>query len=100
VMATEEGTKKVEVGVGLAMHAQEAITQLSSVINESAQAAAQMVAGGQQQASGIGQIAFAMQSINQATLQGLSSTREADKTAHDLNELALKLNEAVAQYQV
>jgi hypothetical protein len=45
------------------------------VIEESAQAAAQMVAGGRQQASGIEQVAVAMQNINQATVQSLASTR-------------------------
>jgi hypothetical protein len=55
-----------------------------------AQAAAQMVAGGRQQASGVEQVAVAMQSINQATVQSLSSTRQAESAARDLNELAQK----------
>ncbi|MBN1890933.1 MAG: hypothetical protein JW850_23255, partial [Thermoflexales bacterium] len=67
---------------------------------ESAQAAAQMVAGGQQQAGGIGQIAMAMQSINQATVQSLSSTRQAEKAAYDLNELARRMAEIVEQYKL
>ncbi len=100
VMATEEGTKGVDKGVQLAAQAQQAIEQLAGVINESAQMATQMVAGGQQQMSGIEQIALAMQSINQATLQSLSSTRQAEKAAQNLNELARVLGEMVKQYQV
>jgi methyl-accepting chemotaxis protein len=63
VMATEEGTKGVDEGVRLAARARETIGQLSAVIQESAQAAMQMTAGGRQQASGMEQIAVAMQNI-------------------------------------
>jgi PAS domain S-box-containing protein len=100
VMATEEGTKVVDVGVGLAAQAREVIAQLAGVIGESAQAAMQMVAGGRQQASGVEQIALAMQNINQATVQSLASTRQAEKTAQDLNDLARSLTEIVEQYQL
>jgi methyl-accepting chemotaxis protein len=48
----------------------------------------QMVAGGRQQAAGVEQIAVAMQKINQATVRSLSSTRQAEKAAQNLNELA------------
>ena len=100
VMATEEGTKGVEEGVGLATQAGTVIQQLAEVIDESTQAAAQMVAGGRQQAAGIEQIALAMQSINQATAQGLGSTRQAEQAAVDLNELARRLDDAVGQYRL
>jgi methyl-accepting chemotaxis protein len=70
------------------------------VINESAQVAMQMVAGGRQQASGVEQIALAMQNINQATVQSLASTRQAEKATQDLNELARRLTATVEQYQL
>ena len=57
-----------------------------------------MVAGGQQQASGVEQIAVAMQSINQATQQGLASAHQVERTVQDLNELSLGLTETVEQY--
>jgi methyl-accepting chemotaxis protein len=100
VMATEEGTKGVEEGVRLAARTGEVIRDLTGVIGESSQAAAQMVAGGRQQASGIEQIAQAMGNINQATVQNLASTRQAEKTAQDLNDLARHLTETVEQYQL
>lgn len=99
VMATEEGTKGVERGVQLSAQAREAIEQLSAVINESAQIATQVVAGGRQQQTGVEQIALAMQNINQATIQSLASTRQAEKSAQNLNDLALKMNETVAMYK-
>jgi len=100
VMATEEGTKRVDAGVGLASQTRQAIERLSGVINESAQAAAQMVAGGRQQVSGVEQIGLAMRNINQATVQSLASTRQAEKSAQSLNELARSLSQTVAQYQL
>ncbi len=100
VMATEEGTKGVGGGVRLTAQAGEAMMRRGGGIDESAQAAMQMVAGGRQQASGIEQIALAMQNINQATTQSLVSTRQAEKAAQDLNELARSLTEIVEQYQL
>jgi methyl-accepting chemotaxis protein len=99
VMATEEGTKGVEEGVTLSARTGEVIQQLGSALTESAQAAVQMVAGGQQQTSGIEQIGLAMGNINQATVQGLASTRQAEKAARDLNELAREFMEIVGRYQ-
>ena len=99
VMATEEGTKGVERGVQLAAQAREAIEQLSAVISESAQIATQVVAGGQQQLTGIEQIALAMQNINQVTIQSLASTRQAEKSAQNLNDLARSMTGTVTQYK-
>ena len=59
-----------------------------------------MVIGGRQQVSGIEQIALAMRNINQATMQSLSSTRQAEKSAQSLNELARNLSQTVEQYKL
>jgi len=82
-----------------AAQAQQAIEQLASVIDESSQAAVQMMAAGQQQVTGVEQVAVAMRSINQATIQSLASTRQAEKAAQDLNLLARMLTEHVTQYK-
>jgi methyl-accepting chemotaxis protein len=100
VMVTEEGTKGVDRGVQLAAQAREAIEQLGSVINESAQIATQVVVSGQQQQTGIEQIALAMQNINQATVQSLASTRQAEKSAQGLNDLARRMADTVSQYRL
>ena len=100
VMATEEGTKGVDRGVKLAAQARQTIDQLGNVIKESAQAAVQVMAGGQQQATGIEQIAIAMSNINQVTVQSMASTRQAEKAAQNLTELARRLTEAVEAYRL
>jgi methyl-accepting chemotaxis protein len=99
VMVTEEGTKVVDDGVNRAEQAREAIEQLASVITESAQIASQVAAGGQQQASGVEQIALAMQNIQKAMQQNLSSTRQAESAAKNLNTLATAMTATVQQYK-
>lgn len=100
VMATEEGSKGVERGVRLAEEAQQAIEQLACAIEEAAQVAMQMTAGGRQQMVGMEQIAMAISNIQQASLQSLTSTRQAERAAQDLNELAQSLLENVSRYRL
>jgi methyl-accepting chemotaxis protein len=98
-MATEEGKKGVDVGVELVAQMRSTIDQLAHVIDESAQSAMQMAAGGRQQTSGIEQIAYAMGNINRVTQQSLSGAGQAEQSAQELNDLARSLSELVAQYQ-
>jgi methyl-accepting chemotaxis protein len=100
VTVMEEGARRADDGVQLAVQAGVAIGQLAEVIEESAQSATQMVAGGQQQSAGVEQVAAAMQSINQAMLQSLDSTRQAEKAAQELHGLACGLAEVVEQYRL
>jgi methyl-accepting chemotaxis protein len=99
-MATEEGKKGVDAGVQLVGQMGEAINQLAGVIEQSAQSAIQMVAAGQQQSSGMDQIAMAMQNINQVTVQSMASAQQAERSAQELNQLASSLTDTVRQYQV
>lgn len=100
VMVTEEGTKKVDAGVQLAIQAQKSIGQLSQVITENAEIAMQVSAGSQQQLTGIDQVAMAMQNINQASVQNLASTRQTEKAAQNVTDLAEKLTDLVVRYKV
>jgi methyl-accepting chemotaxis protein len=97
VMVTEEGTKVVERGVQQAEQAGRAIQQLAGVIDESSLLATQMSAAGRQQSTGIEQIEGAMQNIKLATVQGLTSTRQTEKAAQDLNQLAIQLQKTVSR---
>jgi methyl-accepting chemotaxis protein len=100
VMATEEGVKRVEIGVILSEQSAEAIERLTKAIDHSAQVATQVMAGGQQQQTGIEQIAQAMHNISQATYQGMAGIHQSESSAQNLNALARKLSETVAQYQL
>ena len=98
VMATEEGTKGVDAGVHLTSQAGETIRQLATSIAESANAAQQIVASAQQQTTGIEQIALAAENINQATIQNLASTRQAEGAAQDLSGVARELEALISRY--
>ncbi len=100
VMATEEGTKGVDVGVDLTGQAGETIQRLSTSISENASAAQQILASVQQQTTGVEQIALAMQNINQATVQNLVSTRQAEKAAQDMSALAQQMESLVSRYRL
>ena len=100
VMATEEGTKGADMGVTQATLAGNTIEQMSLVIGENANAAQQVVASAQQQTTGMEQIALAMDNINQATLQSLSSTRQAEKAAQNLAALAQQMEDLITRYKL
>lgn len=99
VMVTEEGTKGVDHGVQLASRAGKTIDELATSIADSAKAARQIVASAQQQSAGMDQIALAMNDINQSTAQALSSTRQTERAAQNLNELGNRMKEVVAVYK-
>ncbi len=100
VIATETGTMGVDEGVSLTQKTGQTIRQLTENINENSHAAEQIVASAQQQAIGMEQIDLAMQNINQATIQSLASTRQAEKAAQDLSNVARELESLVARYKL
>ena len=100
VMATEEGTKGVDQGMRLTGQAGETIRQLADNIAANASAAQQIVASAQQQTTGVEQITLAMRNIDQATIQNLASSRQAEQSAEDLAAVARQLKELVDRYKL
>lgn len=100
VMATEQGSKVVEAGVRQSTEAGESIRMLSDSVVESAQAATQIVASSQQQLVGMDQVALAMENIKQASMQNITSTKQAEIAAQNLHDLGQKLMQLVKQYKV
>ena len=78
----------------------EEIEKLTDAISSASDAASQIRVMAQQQVTGVTQIAQAMHSINQATTQTVEGTRQIERAARDLNELSLKLRDAVAHYRI
>jgi methyl-accepting chemotaxis protein len=95
VMATEQGNKAVEAGLKQSGEAGDSIRQLAESVNEAAQAATQIAASSQQQMVGMDQVALAMESIKQASMQNVSGTRQAETAAHSLHELGQKLGSMI-----
>ena len=99
VMATEQGSKLVKSGVEQSNTTREAIRQLGETIQESTQAAGQIVASSQQQMAGMDQIANAMTSIKEATSQSVASMQQVEVSARSLNELGQKMKDLIGKYK-
>jgi methyl-accepting chemotaxis protein len=95
VMAAEQGSKAVDVGVERSAEAGESIRLLADSITEAAQAAAQIAASSQQQLVGMDQVALAMGDIDQASAQNVAGTQQVKATAQTLHELGQRLSSLV-----
>jgi methyl-accepting chemotaxis protein len=98
--AGQTGVSVVDDGQNKAAWAGEAIRQLAVSIDDAGQTALQMKAGGQQQATGVEQIALAIESINEGTVQNISQARQMENAARELHKLAQDLTEVTRGYQV
>jgi methyl-accepting chemotaxis protein len=95
VMVTEEGSKWADTGLGLVEKAGQVIAQLSQTIEAAALTAGQIAASASQQTNGMDQLSVAMSSIKQTTVQTASSTREAERNAHALTDMARQLQQSM-----
>ena len=100
VLATEQGSKAVAAGVKQSTDAGESIRLLAESITEAAQAATQIAASSQQQMAGMDQVALAMQSIKQASVQNVAGTKQAEAAAQGLHELGQRLKQLVETYRL
>jgi len=95
VMATEEGSKTVDIGSQLSIQSSEAIQALADAIAEAAQAATQIAASNQQQFVGMDQVATAMETVKIATTQNASGAKQLEEAAQNLSDLGKRLKEMV-----
>jgi methyl-accepting chemotaxis protein len=96
VLATEQSSKAVNAGLQQAAEAGHSVRTLSDSITQSAQAAVQIAASCQQQLVGMDQLAQAMESIKQASVQNANSTRQTETAARNLTELGQQLKRVVS----
>ena len=100
VLATEQGSQKVEQGMGLAQRAGGVIGELAETIREAAQAVQQIAASAKQQSTAMDQIAAAMRDVNQATVQFVAGARQSQTAAEGLNGLARQLQTLTERYRI
>lgn len=100
VMATEEGTKQADAGMGLVERTTEAVQKLSQAIHETMVASQQIVAAVRQESSGVDQVSMAMADINKAARQVAAATQQTSQAAGDIGMVADKLRETVSIYKV
>ncbi|MCE9671003.1 methyl-accepting chemotaxis protein [Myxococcus stipitatus] len=98
VMTTEEGTKSVAAATRIVSEAGATIQTLSDLLAQASLTAAQIAASANQQATGIAQIRQAMHDVNQATQQGLLSSRQTERAMQDINGMGQKLKNLLEEY--
>jgi methyl-accepting chemotaxis protein len=100
VMVTEEGRKRVDVGVDQVHQIGANFNQLYRVIVESSNAAKQIASATNQQVAGIEQIALGMSNISQAANDSVTGAMQQSSTAQNLSALAHSLNNIVKRYRL
>ena len=98
MVATEQGTKKVEAGVVLANRAGENIHALTTSIVQSAEAARLIANAARQQSAGIQQVADAMVSINEAINNSVSGLSQTEDAARKLTEMTTTMTTMVDSF--
>ena len=92
VLSTEEVSKGMQSTTEATGQAGQTIkARWQETLNDTAQAAAQIMASTNQQATGMSQINQAMHNIEHVTRENLTATSEAEHAAHTLKELGTQL---------
>lgn len=100
VMATEEGSKGVDIGVISVQRSGEAMRQLGEVIRETALASQQIAAAVRQESIGIDQVTLAMNEISKVTSQFVTSSQQSKIASADLSKVAEHLRDSVRVYKL
>jgi methyl-accepting chemotaxis protein len=98
VIVTEEGSKRVELGVDLANSANVNIRQMTSATEESAQMARQISTSAKQQASGVERVSSAIENIRKASVESIRSIGQTEQVARSLGVLTSQLNKLIEEY--
>lgn len=100
VLATEQGEKIVDTGIKLAGQSGESIQKLVETINVAKDAAFQTSVTSHEQVVGMEQITLAMENIKVASSQNVTTTRQLETSAKDLQSLSSRLKELVAIFKI
>jgi methyl-accepting chemotaxis protein len=100
VMATEQGNRAVDSGVGQSTEAGRSIQEIAKSVQGAAQALTVVAASSEQQTIGVDQVASAMANIEKALQQNVDGTRHLEVEVRNLEQLGSKLKESVSRYKV
>jgi len=100
VMVTEEGSKRVDRGVGLVETAGSIVMELVETIKGSSRSAKQIAAAAQQQASGVEQVSTAMTGIDQSSRQNVAAIRQTEAASQTLAGITRELQKTTARYRL
>lgn len=99
VMATEQGTKMVELGVELSQQASEGIVTMTDSIRKTSESMQQIAASSHQQSVGMVQVANAMAEVNGSTAQIVAGAQQTELAAENLSQLAAELTSVTRKYR-
>ncbi|MEW5422000.1 methyl-accepting chemotaxis protein [Amorphus sp. 3PC139-8] len=91
MLAAEQGVRAADDGVEVANRSGDAIAKLAASVTEATQVAQQILVTSQEQLAGMDQIGQAMENIELSSNQTASGTRQVERAAQDLNDLAKRL---------
>ncbi len=100
VMVTEEGSKRVDRGVGMVETAGQIVMELVETIKGSARSAKQIAAAAQQQAGGIEQVTTAMTGIDQSARQNVAAIKQTETASQTLADITQQLQKTTARYRL
>ncbi|MCP3933723.1 MAG: HAMP domain-containing protein [Bacteroidetes bacterium] len=100
VMATEEGSKGVELGLKQIQSTGEVIQNLESAVGETSIASKQIVVAVNQEVSSIEQINLAIKEIYSITDQFTHTANQSRNAAQNLSNLVKHLDDTITEYQL
>ncbi len=100
VMATEEGSKGVELGLKQIQSTGEVIQNLESAVGETSIASKQIVVAVNQEVSSIEQINIAIKEIYRVTDQFTDTANQSRNAAQNLSNLVKHLDDTITEYQL
>jgi len=100
VMATERVSKAVDKGVELSGFAGDTIEALSENVTLAAHASSQISSSSEQQLVGMDQLAQAMESIKDASVQNVDGAKQLETATRTLEDLGGKLKELAGKFRV
>lgn len=100
IIASEEGSKEVRTGSGLAREVVEALERISGMVDETTTAAKEISIATQQQRSASDQVVSAMTQVSDVSRQYAVGSKQAAASAAELNNLAAELRASIAAFKV
>lgn len=97
VVATEQYSRSMNEAMSAARVSGETISRLTDAIAEMARSSAHTASAADQQAQGLRQINQAMRDIKHASDQSVGAVGQTERAVQDLNTLALRLTELLAE---
>jgi len=100
VETSQEGTRKVESGLEQIRASGDSLRGITQIVDQSSQAARQIVASVNQQNAGIAQISAAIISLNAAMQDALQGVRKAEQSAVHVRGTSTRLSELVSSFKM